>query len=578
MLRAQRGPTVIIGVVEKPNWARGIGLAATAAALLSLLGPAASGRAATGVSIRSLDGSGNNLRHPGWGKAQTRYLRVAPPRYADGVRRIAAGPPPRYVSNRIFNDGGQNLFSENDASQWGWAWGQFIDHDIGRRAETGGESAPIGFSATDPLEAFSNDLGSIGFNRTPAAPGSGTTHSSPRQQVNTLSSYIDSSNVYGVGASRLDWLRAGRLDADPSDNSARLLLPGGYLPTASARANAGSTPPMQHVGALAGHPADAFIAGDGRANENVALAAIQTLFAREHNRILSLLPSRLPSELRFQIARRVLNAEEQYVTYEQFLPALGVKLPPYRGYAPGLDAGIENEFATVGFRAHSMVHGDFNIRVAPGTYSASELDAFRAAGVTIGFAEGKVIVQIPLAVSFGNPGLLRQAGLGLMLKALGEERQYRNDEQIDDSLRSVLFQVPKPGVPDPTVCGPDISPDCFSAVQDLGAIDIQRGRDHGIPHYNALRRAYGLAPRRSFAALTGEAVESIPADPLIDQSDPIDDPNILDFVELRDRFGTVVPPQPGARGLGDEANDTGLTAEGGLRAHRAPRRIYGDAL
>ena len=39
----------------------------------------------------------------------------------------------------------------------------------------------------------------------------------------------------------------------------------------------------------------------------------------------------------------------------------------------------------------------------------------------------------------------------------------------------------------------------------LGAIDIERGRDHGMPTYNQLRQAYGLAPRNSFTAITGES-------------------------------------------------------------------------
>jgi hypothetical protein len=87
-----------------------------------------------------------------------------------------------------------------------------------------------------------------------------------------------------------------------------------------------------------------------------------------------------------------------------------------------------------------------------------------------------------------------------------------------------------------------VQPDCFSAVQDLGAIDIARGRDHGMPSYNDLRRAYGLSPRRSFTAVTGEATARFVSDPRIDPADPLDDPNILDFVRLRDADGHALRP------------------------------------
>jgi hypothetical protein len=68
-------------------------------------------------------------------------------------------PPARYISNRVFNDTGQNIFSENDVSQWGWVWGQFLDHTFGLRNEKPGEKAPIPFDSKDPLERFRNDLG-----------------------------------------------------------------------------------------------------------------------------------------------------------------------------------------------------------------------------------------------------------------------------------------------------------------------------------------------------------------------------------------------------------------------------------
>jgi hypothetical protein len=219
-----------------------------------------------------------------------------------------------------------------------------------------------------------------------------------------------------------------------------------------------------------------------------------------------------------------------------------VQLGKYRGYDASVDPGLSNEFAVVGYRAHSMIHGTFEPAVPAGTYSAAQLAAFEAAGIEVDVNGGEITLQVPLTVAFGNPDLLQAVGLGPVLQSLGGERQYRNDEQIDNSLRSVLFQVPRPGMPDPTVCGqPVIDPDCFTGVQDLGAIDIARGRDHGMPSYKELRRAYGLKAKRSFTDVTGERTDRFPSDPLISSTNPIDDPNSLDFVELRDADGHVVP-------------------------------------
>src|SRR4029453_5099694 len=106
-----------------------------------------------------------------------------------------------------------------------------------------------------------------------------------------------------------------------------------------------------------------------------------------------------------------------------------------------------------------------------------------------------VEVAIPLNVAYGNPELLQRIGLGPVLAGLSSEPEYANDEMIDDQLRSVLFGVPRPGVTAPSqwLDGRTL-PECFSGVTDLAALDIARGRDHGIPTYAALRAAYGLAP------------------------------------------------------------------------------------
>ena len=80
-----------------------------------------------------------------------------------------------------------------------------------------------------------------------------------------------------------------------------------------------------------------------------------------------------------------------------------------------------------------------------------------------------------------------------------------------------------------------MNPNCFVDVTDLGAIDVQRGRDHGIPLYNDLRRAYGLRPVRSFTDITGESTDQLPPGLTINS------PSILDFTKLLDDQGNVIP-------------------------------------
>ncbi len=503
---------------------------------------------------RSLDGSGNNLDDPTLGQANSIYTRVAEANYADDIGELEERPDERYLSNRIFNDSNQNIFSEGGVTHWSFVWGQFLDHTIGNRLTSEDEQLVIAFDPDDPLEEFTNDLGGITTSRSAAAEGTGV--DTPREQVNTISSYIDAWAVYGGSAERLDWLREGSLDGDPTNNSATLLNDDGHLPSVTARADA-EAPDTDLMGRLFADPTAAVVAGDVRVNENIGLTAVQTLFLREHNRIVDELPDDLDEETKFQIARRVVSALQQWITYDEFLPAMGVELDPYDGYDPEVDPTITNEFATVGYRAHSQIHGEYEAEIALDTTSEERLAALEQGGVSVELdAEAGVAeVAIPLNVAFGNPELLPEIGLGNFLTGLSSEAAYANDEQIDNQLRSVLFQIPGPDTENPLDCldGSAIV-ECFSGVNDLGSIDVIRSYDHGMPSYNELRVAYGLDPVGSFTELTGEDTDEFPRDRSIDRRDAIDDPDILDFVLLEDVDGNELDLDS------DEATTDAVTA------------------
>ncbi|WP_426502234.1 peroxidase family protein [Dactylosporangium sp. McL0621] len=473
--------------------------------------------------VRSLDGSGNNLAHPEWGVAESIYPRVAPAAYVDGIAQMPPGKNTRWISNRLFDDVDVTLYSARNVSAWGFVWGQFVDHTIalrrGRR-QTGedGDVANIPTTDPDPLERYRNDLDFVFMNRSIPAPGTGET--GPREQINMASSYLDAVPLYGSDEARLNWLREGPADGDSAHSGGRLLMKDGYLPRRNARGDAASAPNMV-IGAMP-DPGEAVAAGDQRANENPMLLSAQTLFAREHNRIVNQLPRGMAEEDKFQIARAVVIAETQYITYNEWLPALGVQLPRYTGYRPGVNTSVTNEFATIGYRAHSMINPALEVRTEARRYDAGTVQWLRSLGIQVKYRGDRVDLVIPHGyLTFFQPTLIERLELGPALQGIGLTPMSNNDELITNRIRSLVAPVT----------------DTLQAVNDLAAVDIERGRDHGFPKYNDIRRAFGLAPKTSFKDITGEDTEEFPADPLLPPGHEIDSPHCLDFVALYDRHG-----------------------------------------
>lgn len=116
-----------------------------------------------------------------------------------------------------------------------------------------------------------------------------------------------------------------------------------------------------------------FLAGDVRVNQHITLVALHLLFAREHNRIADGLHHMNPNwsdDLLFEEARRIVVAEMQHITYNEWLPlVIGNQaverfslLSKPHGFSLDYDEEINpsmtNEFTGAAFRfGHSAVQG-----------------------------------------------------------------------------------------------------------------------------------------------------------------------------------------------------------------------------
>jgi hypothetical protein len=400
--------------------------------------------------FRSVTGSGNNLNRPNLGAAETALVRLGPVFYEDGTGTPAGAdrPSARAVSNAVV---AQSASKPNfkRSSDYLWQWGQFLDHDLDLTETAQPEEE---FAIAVPAgDLFFSGVSSISLNRSNYVVRDGV-----RQQVNSITAFVDASNVYGSDDERAKKLRT-------MDGTGRL------------KVSAGNLLPFNTDGLPNGPSTDPqfFVAGDIRANEQLGLAAMHTLFVREHNHLAGKIRASHPDwsgDEVYQLARAIVGAEMQVITYRDFLSVLlgSDALAPYTGYKKWVNPSIANEFGTAAYRfGHSGL---------PETL-------LRLGADLQPIAEGNLLLK---QAFFRPDRLISEGGIEPMLRGLARNIHQEIDVMVTDGVRNFLFGQPGQG------------------GFDLAALNIQRGRDHGLPSYTRMRDSLGLQPVTDFAQISSD--------------------------------------------------------------------------
>ncbi|GAB6023237.1 hypothetical protein CHUAL_008055 [Chamberlinius hualienensis] len=433
---------------------------------------------------RAHSGYCNNVQNPRWGNANIKYLRFLPADYADGVsiprQSIdgAALPNAREVSFGVHLDVDKpHQYVTSILS----VWAQFVYLDVAFTGQVVGkdgkrlrccqvnsnhlhpECYPVTIPFNDPVYGKSR-VTCQDYIRSCMGPRTGCTLG-PREQVNQVTAFLDATVVYGSSEEECQNLRSfnsGLLKTQQSPSGNKGLLP----------------PELNPEDCRSSSRFKCFKAGDYRINENVGLTILQTLWVREHNRIakqMKIVNPHWTDEILFQEARRIVAAEIQQITFNEFLPIVlgetimdryGLKLKAshhYSGYDINVNPGLSNAVATAALK--------FFYSLTPSSFQL--LDPTH-----------RVLSSRPISSTFYNPSDIYDVRkLDEYIRGLISQKIQTHDEFVTKELTSRWFG-------NNTKVGMD-------SIADV----LQRGRDHAIPGYVKWREFCGLPMANSFEDL-----------------------------------------------------------------------------
>ncbi|XP_068625548.1 peroxidase-like [Battus philenor] len=435
---------------------------------------------------RSYDGTCNNLQNPYWGATKQPFAELEIDRSEDSTLNSSL-PNPRTISLKVFYD--KNLIDKK------WTlltmqWGQVVAHDMalslpipadgvvccdanGKFTEdsfTNPICAPIPIPDIDVVNK-ADGTECIDFVRATTSRNINCTGpSEPNYAINDINSYMDLSLTYGNDNKQAQALREGK---------------GGRLLTTER--NGGIWPPQAPDIAVSCPDAmsekePCYNTGDIRGNQNTQLSALQVILLKEHNRVADILSKynkHWDDETIFQETRRILIAQIQQINYYHFFPILLGEERMRRhkliyknctsyinDYDPKISAAVLKVFTTGSYRFfHTLIRGLLQV-----------INENR-----------KLENEIRISDWFNRPVILEEKdNFDGLVRGLSFQPEDRSDQYFNIEITQYLFKGNR------------------TNGQDLRAIDIQRGRDHRVPKYVAVRRYCGLSVPKKFKDLSGD--------------------------------------------------------------------------
>ena len=433
--------------------------------------------------FRTADGTWNNLQNPKEGAAGTRFTRnVSRAAIRPDAPDDLMSPNPREVSRVLLTREGpmpEVPFLNMLAASWiqfqnhDWiSHGEVLQRDVweiplaeddpGRKRYWQAKMF-VGKTQPDPTRTDHPDEPAITF-------------------INEVTHWWDGSQIYGSDQATVDRLRSHR------DGKLRL-NPDGTLPVDSRG--------VEDTGFVR--------------NWWIGLAMLHTIFAREHNAICDHLRAAHPDwddNRLFNVARLVNAAVMAKIHSVEWTPSIlpnrtlseglhanwyglltnllraekdrktvadiNVRNPELGGVVGnpidrhGQPFGLTEEFVEV-YRLHSLLPEHLQLRRRSGDGAVTE-------------------VHFPATRQAASPRVTRQYSMPDLFYSFGNQHP---GQLVLNNFPAFMQELSIPGNP----------------LFDMGAVDILRARERGVPRYNEFRRQLGLNPIRSFEDLTDDRAQ-----------------------------------------------------------------------